>query len=176
MDKEKLLPWIEKLTAATAKGERTAIVAEMCKENGIKVADGWKFLREAGFDPKVKPPENTGGPPTNETPQGSAQVQEGTPPNNDTQSENKQGNNGSSGADDKPPENTGGQGTGTGTGPASPTPPVPSKKRIRHDGLKGKKLTVLQDLVSFDENGIVELDAAAADFLLSIPGYTEVTE
>jgi hypothetical protein len=52
MEKEKLIPWIEKLTKAEKK-DRTAIVAEMCKENGLKISDAWKLLKEAGFDPKT---------------------------------------------------------------------------------------------------------------------------
>lgn len=160
MDKEKLLPWIEKLTKATDKGERTLIVAEMCKENDIKVGDGWKFLKEAGFDPKaVKPPAggSTGG----------------TPPG-----DQQQGNGTSSiiapvGAVGNPPPPAPPDGSGTG---GENPPPVPGKKRIQHEKLKGKKLTVLNSIVTFDENGIVEIDAASADFLLTIPGYTEIIE
>lgn len=101
-----------------------------------------------------------------ETPQGSALDPAGTPPPSD----------GSPGTGDAPPANTGNQSTGAGTeGKDSPNP-APSKKRIRHDGMKGGKLTVLKDIVTFDENGIVELDPEAADFLLSIPGYQEVKE
>jgi hypothetical protein len=49
MNKEQLTPWIEKLTKAP-KAERKAIVAEMCKENGLKIGDGRSLLKEAGFE------------------------------------------------------------------------------------------------------------------------------
>jgi hypothetical protein len=52
MEKEKLIPWLEKLNKAEKK-DRTAVVAEMCKENGLKIGDAWKLLKEAGFDPKA---------------------------------------------------------------------------------------------------------------------------
>ncbi|GAB6393611.1 MAG: hypothetical protein MdMp014T_2984 [Treponematales bacterium] len=54
MDKEKLALWVEKLTAADKK-DRKALVAEMCRENGIGVGDAWKLLKEAGFDAKAAP-------------------------------------------------------------------------------------------------------------------------
>ena len=52
MTKEQLAPWIEKLTRANPK-DRTAIVGEMCKENGLKVGDAWRLLKEAGFNSKA---------------------------------------------------------------------------------------------------------------------------
>jgi hypothetical protein len=57
MTKEQLAPWIEKLTKANPK-DRTAIVGEMCKENGLKVGDAWRLLKEAGFDSKATPQGN----------------------------------------------------------------------------------------------------------------------
>jgi hypothetical protein len=54
MDKEKLALWVEKLRAADKK-DRKALVAEMCRENGIGVGDAWKLLKEAGFDAKDAP-------------------------------------------------------------------------------------------------------------------------
>ena len=55
MDKEKLLPWIERLNAADKK-DREGIVAELSTELNIKAKDAWKLLKEAGFDPKENPP------------------------------------------------------------------------------------------------------------------------
>jgi hypothetical protein len=57
MTKEKLAPWIEKLSKANPK-DRVAIVGEMCKENGLKAGDAWKLLKEAGFDSKAAPQGN----------------------------------------------------------------------------------------------------------------------
>jgi hypothetical protein len=45
------------------------------------------------------------------------------------------------------------------------------RKRVRHAGLKGKKLVVLTKTVQFDADGVCELDAADAEYLLTIPGY-----
>ena len=49
MTKEQLAPWIEKLNQAEKK-ERKGIVAEMCREHGLKTGDAWNLLRDAGFD------------------------------------------------------------------------------------------------------------------------------
>jgi hypothetical protein len=57
MDKEKLAPWIERLNKAQ-KNERNAIVEEMAKENGLKVKDAYKLLRDAGFDPDANAQNN----------------------------------------------------------------------------------------------------------------------
>ena len=54
MDKEKLLPWIERLNAADKK-DREAIVAELAKGNNLKIPEAWKLLKEAGFNPDAKP-------------------------------------------------------------------------------------------------------------------------
>jgi hypothetical protein len=144
MTKEQLTPWIEKLTKANPK-DRTAIVGEMCKENGLKVGDAWRLLKEAGFDSKATPP-------TGDTPQGNDQQGENTPDN-----------------------------TGAVSGSAGATqPPIPKQKpamrRVKHEKLKGKNLIVGNKTISFDVDGIAELDAADAERLLSIPGYTEVKE
>ncbi|MCL2601357.1 MAG: HI1506-related protein [Treponema sp.] len=73
MDKEKLTPWIEKLTNEPDGKKRNEIVGELCKEFGVKIGDAWKALKEAGFDPKAAKtaPENggAGGAGTDETPQ-----------------------------------------------------------------------------------------------------------
>jgi len=57
MEKEKLIPWIEKLNKAEKK-ERGKIVDELAKENSVKPAEAWKLLKEAGFDPKENPQDN----------------------------------------------------------------------------------------------------------------------
>jgi hypothetical protein len=67
MNKEQLAPWIEKLTKANPK-DRTAIVGEMCKENGLKVGDAWKLLKEAGFDSKATPPQGGAAQPSGNMP------------------------------------------------------------------------------------------------------------
>ncbi|MDR1219698.1 MAG: hypothetical protein LBK73_08835 [Treponema sp.] len=126
MTKEQLAPWIEKLTKANPK-DRTAIVGEMCKENGLKVGDAWRLLKEAGFDSKATPPSNN-------TPQG----------------DNQQG----------------------GAAPDR----KPAKRRVRQEHLKGKNLIVGNKTIAFDADGIAELDAADAERLLTIPGYTEVSD
>jgi hypothetical protein len=56
MEKEKLTPWIEKLNAEPDGKKRNAIVAEICKENGIKIGEAYKALKDAGYDPKAAPP------------------------------------------------------------------------------------------------------------------------
>jgi pyruvate/2-oxoglutarate dehydrogenase complex dihydrolipoamide acyltransferase (E2) component len=53
MDKEELIPWINRLNAEPDGKKRNDIVAELCKEKGIKIGDAWKLLKEAGFDPKA---------------------------------------------------------------------------------------------------------------------------
>jgi hypothetical protein len=52
MTKEQLAPWLEKLSQAEKK-DRNGIVAEMCREHGLKIGDAWNLLKEAGFDPKA---------------------------------------------------------------------------------------------------------------------------
>jgi hypothetical protein len=61
-----------------------------------------------------------------------------------------------------------------GTPPAPET--KPAKKRVRHGKLKGRDLITGSKTIAFDADGIAEADAADAEWLLSIPGYTEVTE
>jgi hypothetical protein len=132
MTKEQLATWIGKLTKVNPK-DRTAIVGEMCKENGLKVGDAWRLLKEAGFDSKATPPAD-------ETKQGAE----------------KQGN------ENQP-------------NPSAPEQ-KPTKKRIKHENLKGKNLIAGNKTIAFDADGIAELDAADAERLLTIPGYTEVTD
>jgi hypothetical protein len=55
MNKEELTPWIERLNAEPDGKKRNEIVAELCKEKSLKIGDAWKFLKEAGFDPKTRP-------------------------------------------------------------------------------------------------------------------------
>jgi hypothetical protein len=55
MSKEELIPWIERLNAEPDKGKRKDIVADLCKEKGLKPDDAWKLLNAAGYDPKAKP-------------------------------------------------------------------------------------------------------------------------
>ncbi|MDR0684745.1 MAG: hypothetical protein LBF83_06425 [Spirochaetaceae bacterium] len=60
------------------------------------------------------------------------------------------------------------------------TPPAskekPLKKRVKHEHLKSKNLIAGNKTIEFDADGIAELDAADAERLLTIPGYTEVKE
>ena len=53
--KEELIPWIEKLNAEPDKRKRSDIVADLCKEKGLKIGDAWKLLKEAGLDQKAPP-------------------------------------------------------------------------------------------------------------------------
>jgi transposase len=55
VDKEQLIPWVEKLKAEPDKSKRNEIVADLCKEKGLKIGDAWKLLKEAGFDPQSSP-------------------------------------------------------------------------------------------------------------------------
>jgi hypothetical protein len=169
MTKEQLAPWIEKLTKASPK-DYTAIVGEMCKENSLKAGNAWKLLKEAGFDSKAKPPAN-------DTPQGNDQQGGDTPDNTGADS-------GSAGTA-KPPGNTPPadetkQGAKKQGNENPPNPPAsgqkPAKKRIKHEHLQGKNLIVGNKTIAFDADGIAELDAADAERLLTIPGYTEVKE
>jgi hypothetical protein len=147
MNKEQLAPWIEKLTKAEPK-DRNAIVGEMCKENKLKIGDAWKLLKEAGYDPKAMPPAD------------------GAPQGNDQQSGATLDSTGASPA------------AGADAHPSGNTPPTPEqkppKKRIKHEKLKGKNLIAGNKMIAFDADGIAELDAADAERLLTIPGYTEV--
>jgi hypothetical protein len=163
MNKEQLAPWIEKLTKANPK-DRTAIVGEMCKENGLKVGDAWRLLKEAGFDSKAAPqgndqqggatPDNTG---ADSGSTGAAQPSGNTPSADET----KQG-----------AEN---QGNGNQINQPAPEQ-KPANKRIKHEHLKGKNLIAGNKTISFDADGIAELDAADAERLLTIPGYMEVPD
>jgi hypothetical protein len=145
MTKEQLAPWIEKLTKANPK-DRTAIVGEMCKENGLKVGDAWRLLKEAGFDSKA-------------TPQGNEQQGGDMPDNTDAVSGH--------GAEN--------QESGNPPNPPAPEQKL-AKKRVKHEKLKGKNLIVGNKTIAFDADGIAELDAADAERLLTIPGYAEVKE
>jgi hypothetical protein len=53
MNKEDLIPWVERLNAEPDGKKRNGIVAELCKEKGLKIGDAWNFLKEAGFNPKA---------------------------------------------------------------------------------------------------------------------------
>ena len=53
MDKEQLIPWVERMKAEPDGKKRNEIVAELCKEKGIKIGDALKLLKEAGFDPVI---------------------------------------------------------------------------------------------------------------------------
>ena len=60
MEKEKLSRWIERLNKAEKK-DRGAILGEMAKENNLKLADVYKLLKEAGFDPEAEKQNGQGG-------------------------------------------------------------------------------------------------------------------
>lgn len=162
MTKEQLAPWIEKLTRASGR-DRTAIVGEMCKENGLKIGDAWKLLKEAGFDPKAAAS-------VDKTPQGGV-----TPDNTGAAS-------GSAGAaqpsGNTPPADETKQGAENQSNGKPPTAPErkPEKKRVKHENLKGKNLIVGNKTIEFDVDGIAEMDAVDAERLLTIPGYTEVSD
>jgi hypothetical protein len=169
MTKEQLAPWIEKLTKANPK-DRTAIVGEMCKENGLKVGDAWRLLKEAGFDSKATPLAD-------DAPQGNEQQGGATPDNTGAAS----GDAGTAQpTDNTPPADETKPDEGEQEGESQPNPPAPeqksAKKRVKHENLKGKNLIVGNKTVVFDADGIAELDAADAERLLTIPGYTEVKE
>jgi hypothetical protein len=72
MNREELVPWVEKLLAESDKGRRAEIVADLCKEKGLKAGDAWKLLKEAGYDPKAPGPADsqTGAPPNEDQTQG----------------------------------------------------------------------------------------------------------
>ena len=53
MDKEQIIPWVERMKAEPDGKKRNEIVAELCKENGLKTGDALKLLKEAGFDPII---------------------------------------------------------------------------------------------------------------------------
>jgi hypothetical protein len=160
MTKEQLVPWIEKLTRANPK-DRTAIVGEMCKENGLKVGDAWRLLKESGFDSKA-------------TPQGNDQ-QGGAAPDNTGAVSDTAGTAQLSG--NTPPAEQGAEKQGNGNQPNPPAPEQkPEKKRVKHEKLKGKNLIVGNKTIAFDADGIAELDAADAERLLTIPDYMEVKE
>jgi hypothetical protein len=61
MEKEKLDMWIEKLNAEPDGKKRNALMGGMCKENGLKIDEAWKLLKEAGFDPKAVRQDEGGG-------------------------------------------------------------------------------------------------------------------
>ena len=85
-----------------------------------------------------------------------------------------------------PPTNEGGQSeTGGGNHPPPPEPPKPSPqpadkgemgaRRIRNAMLKGKKFNIGNgEIVAVDGEGVFEVEAAAAERLLAIPGFEEV--
>jgi hypothetical protein len=62
MNKEDLIPWVDRLNAEPDGKKRNNIVAELCKEKGLNIGDAWNFLKEAGFHPKAGPekPEGAG--------------------------------------------------------------------------------------------------------------------
>jgi hypothetical protein len=51
MNKEELIPWIERLNTEPDGKKRNEIVAELCKEKVLKIGDAWRLLKEAGYDP-----------------------------------------------------------------------------------------------------------------------------
>ncbi|MDR0455398.1 MAG: hypothetical protein LBH20_01775 [Treponema sp.] len=55
MNKEELIPLAEKLNAELDKKKRNDIVADFCKEKGLKPGDVWKQLKETGGDPPAPP-------------------------------------------------------------------------------------------------------------------------
>jgi hypothetical protein len=61
-----------------------------------------------------------------------------------------------------------------GNSGSSTTPPQTGKKRVRHPGGKAAKVIAGSVLVEFDVEGVAEIDAEQAEYLLSIPGYEEV--
>ncbi|MDR3249394.1 MAG: hypothetical protein LBT39_11485 [Treponema sp.] len=56
LGKDALKDWIDRLNKAEKSGHK-AIVEDMAKALGIKAGDAWKALKEAGWDPGGKPPE-----------------------------------------------------------------------------------------------------------------------
>jgi hypothetical protein len=57
-------------------------------------------------------------------------------------------------------------------GPTPQGPAPDGKVKVKHESLKGKKITLpTGEIAAFDENGILEVDVAVAEYLLSIPGY-----
>jgi hypothetical protein len=57
-----------------------------------------------------------------------------------------------------------------------PVPPKNGKRRVRHPGGKAKKVIAGGAVVEFDAEGVAEMDAEQAEYLLSIPGYDEIGE
>jgi hypothetical protein len=57
-----------------------------------------------------------------------------------------------------------------------PGPPENGKRRVRHPGGKAKKVIAGGAVVEFDADGVAELDAEQAEYLLDIPGYEEIGE
>jgi hypothetical protein len=55
MNREELLPWIERLNAEPDKKKHKDIVEELCKEKGLKPKEAWKLLSEAGYESKDQP-------------------------------------------------------------------------------------------------------------------------
>jgi hypothetical protein len=60
MDSEKLKPWIVNLSAAEKK-DRNAVVAELCKAEGLNISDAWKLLKGAGSGPDAAAPSGADG-------------------------------------------------------------------------------------------------------------------
>jgi hypothetical protein len=80
MNQEDLIPWIDRLKAEPDGKKRNTIVAELCKEKGLKIGDAWKLLKEAGFDPKAIAGTPGGG----ETNTADTNIQAGTQADDDT--------------------------------------------------------------------------------------------
>jgi hypothetical protein len=101
----------------------------------------------------------------------------GSPQNTDTTSQNEkkeEGDKSDKPQDSKNTETTtaGGEKSGdkTDTPPKAPGPK--DKVKVKHEILKGKKLTLPSGkIAALDENGILETDKETAEYLLSIPGY-----
>jgi hypothetical protein len=60
--------------------------------------------------------------------------------------------------------------------PPPPVPPKEGKRRVRHPGGKPKKVIAGEAVVEFDGEGVAEMDAEQAEYLLGIPGYEEIKE
>jgi hypothetical protein len=139
----------------------------------------------AGAQPPANPADEavkTEAPDTGVTPPqgGTASANEGNPPanpengniggslqNTDPASQNEEKGEGDKSGNPQDSENTGGK---TDKPPKVPGPE--DKVKVKHDGLKGAKITLPNgDIAAFDENGILEVDGKTAEYLLSIPGY-----
>jgi hypothetical protein len=76
---------------------------------------------------------------------------------------------------DKEDENTTGEQNGKASDSDGDNNTIPSpggKVKVKHSGLKGKKITLPSGIIAtFDENGILEVESDIAGYLLSISGY-----